>query len=55
MEKQGRITADRPHFTAAEIHTHGLSIGLLDAGEKFRRMRRALHTHLQPNSAEAYR
>ncbi|KAG2364254.1 cytochrome P450 [Suillus spraguei] len=39
MEKQGRITADRPHFTAAEIYTHGLSIGLLDAGEKFRRMR----------------
>ncbi|KAG2066341.1 cytochrome P450 [Suillus decipiens] len=54
MEKQGRITADRPRFAAGEILTRGLSIALLDAGDKFRRMRRALHTHLQPNSAEAY-
>jgi cytochrome P450 len=54
MEKQGRSLADRPYLTAGEILTHGLDISLTHAGDRFRRKRRALHTHLQPKSAEAY-
>jgi cytochrome P450 len=54
MEKQGRSLADRPYLTAGEILTRGLDISLTHAGDRFRRKRRALHTHLQPKSAEAY-
>ncbi|KAG2366034.1 cytochrome P450 [Suillus spraguei] len=54
MEKQGRILADRPRLVAGEILTHGLDLVLAHAGDRVRRMRRALHTHLQPKSAEAY-
>ncbi|KAG1782301.1 cytochrome P450 [Suillus placidus] len=54
MEKQGGLLADRPHLAAGEILTRGLTIGLSHAGDKFRRKRRALHTHLQPKSAVAY-
>ncbi|KAG1858019.1 cytochrome P450 [Suillus subalutaceus] len=54
MEKQSKILADRPHLPAGEILTRGLDIGLAHAGDRFRRMRRALHTHLQPKLAEAY-
>ncbi|KAG1842974.1 cytochrome P450, partial [Suillus subalutaceus] len=54
MEKQGGKLADRPRLAAAEILTRGLSIGLSHTGDRFRWMRRALHTHLQPNSAESY-
>ncbi|KAG1882710.1 cytochrome P450 [Suillus subluteus] len=54
MEKQGGKLADRPRLAAGEILTRGLSIGLSHTGDRFRRMRRALHTHLQPNSAESY-
>ncbi|KAG2069375.1 cytochrome P450 [Suillus decipiens] len=60
MEKQGRILADRPRLVAGEILTRGLVIGLAPVGDRFRRMRRfvaaipALHTHLQPKSAEAW-
>ncbi|KAG2067036.1 cytochrome P450 [Suillus decipiens] len=54
MEKQGRILADRPHLAAGEILTRGLGLIFTHAGDRLRRMRRALHTHLQPKSAEAY-
>ncbi|KAG1890767.1 cytochrome P450 [Suillus subluteus] len=54
MEKQGRMLADRPRLVAGDIFSRGLSLVLLDAGDRCRRMRRALHTHLQPKSAEAY-
>ncbi|KAG2070790.1 cytochrome P450 [Suillus decipiens] len=54
MEKQGRILVDRPRLVAGEILTRQLDIGLAHAGDRFRRMRRAVHTHLQPKSAEAY-
>ncbi|KAG1748761.1 cytochrome P450 [Suillus occidentalis] len=55
MEKQGGSLADRPHLTAAgEMLNGGLSIGLVPAGERWRRMRRALHTHFQPKAAEEY-
>ncbi|KAG1747424.1 cytochrome P450 [Suillus lakei] len=55
MEKQGAALADRPHTVAAgEIWSNGLVIGFVRAGDRLRRMRRALHTHLQPKAAEAY-
>ncbi|KAG1719654.1 cytochrome P450 [Suillus lakei] len=55
MEKQGGSLADRPRMiVAGEILCGGQSIGFMHAGDKFRRMRRALHSHLQPKAAEAY-
>ncbi|KAG1899835.1 cytochrome P450 [Suillus fuscotomentosus] len=55
MEKQGRMLADRPRLVAAgEILSRGLSLGFCHAGDRLRRLRRALHTHLQPKSADAY-
>ncbi|KAG1827583.1 cytochrome P450 [Suillus subaureus] len=54
MEKQGRMLADRPRLAAGETLTRGLDIVLAHAGDRFRRMRRVLHTHLQPKLAEAY-
>lgn len=55
MEKQGGSLADRPRLVAAgEILNGGLSVILTPAGSMWRRMRRALHTHLQPKSAEEY-
>ncbi|KAG2355861.1 hypothetical protein BDR07DRAFT_1301895 [Suillus spraguei] len=54
MENQGRILADRPRLVAGEILVRGLTVGLSRAGDRLRRKRRALHTHLQPKSAETY-
>ncbi|KAG1730398.1 cytochrome P450 [Suillus paluster] len=55
MEKQGGSLADRPRMIAAgEILSGGQAIGFMHAGHRFRRMRRALHSHLQPKAAEAY-
>ncbi|KAG0700990.1 cytochrome P450 [Suillus ampliporus] len=55
MENQGKSVADRPRLVAAaEIFRGGLSIVFESFGERVRRMRRALHTHLQPKAAEAY-
>ncbi|KAG1728980.1 cytochrome P450 [Suillus paluster] len=54
MEGQGGVLADRPRMIAAEIFGGGLGITLTPFGDKFRRMRRALHTHLQPKAAAAY-
>ncbi|OJA14906.1 hypothetical protein AZE42_10550 [Rhizopogon vesiculosus] len=55
MEKQGASVADRPRMIAAgEIFTGGLSILLAPVGDRLRRMRRALHTHLQPKAVEEY-
>ncbi|KAG1903962.1 cytochrome P450 [Suillus fuscotomentosus] len=54
MEKQGRVLADRPPMNAGQMITGGLAIGFTGVGDKFRRMRRAIHTHLQPKAAEAY-
>lgn len=34
--------------------TGGFIIGFAPAGERFRRMRRALHTNLQPKAADGY-
>ncbi|KAG1902995.1 cytochrome P450 [Suillus fuscotomentosus] len=54
-EKQGGLLADRPRLVAAgEIYNGGLSVIFIPSGNMWRRMRRALHTHLQPKSAEEY-
>ncbi|OJA11823.1 hypothetical protein AZE42_07786 [Rhizopogon vesiculosus] len=55
MEKQGGLLADRPRLIAAgELLGGGLTLGFARAGDRFRRMRRVLHTHLQSKAAEAY-
>ncbi|OJA09456.1 hypothetical protein AZE42_02612 [Rhizopogon vesiculosus] len=55
MEKQGRSSADRPRQVAAgEILSGEQSVAFTHAGERFRRMRRALHSHLHPNVADTY-
>ncbi|OAX33123.1 cytochrome P450, partial [Rhizopogon vinicolor AM-OR11-026] len=55
MEKQSGSLVDRPRLIAAgEILSGGLSLVLTPSGDRFRRMRSALHTHLRPQAAEAY-
>ncbi|KAG1754242.1 cytochrome P450 [Suillus lakei] len=54
MEKQGASLADRPQLHAAQIFSGGLIVGFQHPGDRFRRMRRTLHTHLQPKVAETY-
>ncbi|EIW85926.1 cytochrome P450 [Coniophora puteana RWD-64-598 SS2] len=55
MEKEGQLLADRPRAVAAgEILSRGLRMILAPAGEQFRRLRRAAHTHLQAKAAESY-
>ncbi|OAX34928.1 cytochrome P450, partial [Rhizopogon vinicolor AM-OR11-026] len=55
MEKEGGLLADRPRAVAAgEMMSRGLRMILAPAGEQFRRLRRAAHTHLQAKAAESY-
>ncbi|KAG0696217.1 cytochrome P450 [Suillus ampliporus] len=55
MEDQGKSVADRPHMiAAAEILRGGMSLALQPFGDRMRRLRKAIHTHLQPKAAEAY-
>ncbi|KAG0692006.1 cytochrome P450 [Suillus ampliporus] len=55
MEKQGASVADRPRLVAAgEMLGGGVTTLSTRAGSRLRRMRRALHTHLQPKAAEEY-
>ncbi|KAG1841527.1 cytochrome P450 [Suillus subalutaceus] len=55
MENQGKFLADRPPMIApGELFSGGMSIGFTPFGDRFRRMRRALHSYLQPKAAEAY-
>ncbi|KAG2037126.1 cytochrome P450 [Suillus americanus] len=55
MEKEGGLLADRPRAVAAgEILSGGLRMILTPAGEQFRRLRKAAHTHLQAKAAESY-
>ncbi|KAG2032856.1 cytochrome P450 [Suillus americanus] len=56
MENQGKFVADRPRMIAAgEMLSGGMSIALAPFEDRFRRMRRALHSHLQPKAADAYK
>ncbi|KAH7922342.1 cytochrome P450 [Leucogyrophana mollusca] len=55
MEKEGGLLADRPRAVAAgEILSRGLRMILAPAGEQFRRLRKAAHTHLQAKAADSY-
>ncbi|KAG2152829.1 cytochrome P450 [Suillus clintonianus] len=54
LEDQGKSTADRPPKIAAEMTSGGLSIAFAPFGDRYRRMRRALHSHLSPTAAGAY-
>ncbi|KAL9715590.1 hypothetical protein Ac2012v2_000033 [Leucoagaricus gongylophorus] len=55
MEKGGASTVDRPTSIAAgETLSGGMRVLLTPAGERFKKMRRALHAHLQPKSITAY-
>ncbi|KAG2136697.1 cytochrome P450 [Suillus clintonianus] len=55
MENQGKSVADRPRsISAGELFSGGMSLTFAPVGERFRRMRKALHSHLQPKAAETY-
>lgn len=55
MEKEGGALVDRPHMiSAAEILSGGMRLLFESGGDRFRRLRRAAHTHLQPKAAETY-
>lgn len=55
MEKEGGSLVDRPRSIAAgEMLSKGMRILMARSGDRFRRLRKAVHTHLQPKVAEAY-
>jgi cytochrome P450 len=55
MEKEGGSLMDRPRSIAVgEILSRGMRI-LLASGDRFRRLRKAMHAHLQPKAVLAYR
>lgn len=55
MEKQGASLVDRPPFVAVgELLCGGMVLPFVPAGERFRQLRRTIHTHLLPKAAEAY-
>ncbi|EIW74033.1 cytochrome P450 [Coniophora puteana RWD-64-598 SS2] len=55
MEKQGGSSVDRPRTVAAgEILSGDHRLVFTGAGDRFKRMRKAVHSHLQPKAAESY-
>ncbi|KAF9235334.1 cytochrome P450 [Melanogaster broomeanus] len=55
MEKEGGALVDRPRSVAVgEMLSNNMRIVAAGSGEQFRRLRKAVHTHLQPKAAEAY-
>lgn len=55
MEKEGAALVDRPlNISAGETLSGGMRVLLTPAGERFKKMRRALHAHLQPKSVASY-
>ncbi|KAG1797149.1 cytochrome P450 [Suillus variegatus] len=55
MEKEGGSLVDRPRSVAAsEMLSHEMRITLARSGERFRRLRKAVHPHLQPKAAQEY-
>ncbi|KAF9233850.1 cytochrome P450 [Melanogaster broomeanus] len=55
MEKEGGALVDRPHLIAAgDLLSKGIRLILAPAGERFRRLRKAVHTHLHPKAAATY-
>ncbi|KAG2078552.1 cytochrome P450 [Suillus decipiens] len=56
MEKEGGSLVDRPRSIAAgEMLSNGMRIVLVRSGDRFRRLRKAVHTNLQPKAVETYR
>ncbi|KAG9313182.1 cytochrome P450 [Chiua virens] len=55
MEKENAALVDRPHSIAlTEIFSDHLRLLVEPAGEHFRHLRRAVHSHLQPKVARMY-
>ncbi|KAG1797387.1 cytochrome P450 [Suillus plorans] len=55
MEKEGALLVDRPRSIAAgEMLSNGMRVVLARYGDRLRRLRKAVHTHLQPKAAETY-
>ena len=55
MEKEGGAVVDRPRTVAAgELVSGGLRLLFVPSGERFRRLRKAVHTHLRPKEVAAY-
>ncbi|KAF9456168.1 cytochrome P450 [Collybia nuda] len=55
MEREGAALVDRPvSISAGETLSGGMRVLLTPAGERFKRMRRALHAHLQPRVVTSY-
>ncbi|KAG2109037.1 cytochrome P450 [Suillus discolor] len=55
MEKEGASLVDRPRSIAAgEMLSNGMRVVLARYGDRLRRLRKAVHTHLQPKAAETY-
>ncbi|KAG1768299.1 cytochrome P450 [Suillus occidentalis] len=55
MEKEGGSLVDRPRSIAAgEMLSNEMRITMARYGERFRRLRKAVHPHLQPKAAETY-
>ncbi|KAG1858610.1 cytochrome P450 [Suillus tomentosus] len=55
MEKEGGSLVDRPGSIAVgEMLSNGMRILMARSGDRFRRLRKAVHTHLQPKVAETY-
>jgi cytochrome P450 len=56
MEKEGASLVDRPRSIAAgEMLSNGMRITMARYGERFRRLRKAVHPHLQLKATEAYK
>ncbi|RDB27330.1 O-methylsterigmatocystin oxidoreductase [Hypsizygus marmoreus] len=55
MEREGAALADRPvSISAGETLSGGMRLLLTPAGERFKKMRKALHAHLQPKVIPMY-
>ncbi|KAG1899882.1 cytochrome P450 [Suillus fuscotomentosus] len=55
MEKEGGSLIDRPRSVAAsEMLSHEMRMTLARSGERFRRLRKAVHPYLQPKTAQEY-
>ncbi|KAF9254961.1 cytochrome P450 [Marasmius fiardii PR-910] len=55
MEKEGASLVDRPlSIAAGQTLSGGMRVLLTPAGDRSRKLRRALHAHLQPKSVASY-
>ncbi|KJA15544.1 hypothetical protein HYPSUDRAFT_194208 [Hypholoma sublateritium FD-334 SS-4] len=55
MERDGAWLVDRPrNIAAGETLSGGMRMLLTPAGDRFKKMRRAIHTHLQPKAITSY-